>query len=46
MITGAPNIGVIAFNGSIPDAPGNIHIRLHMSAITAPINIVKGSNDL
>lgn len=39
-------MGVIAFKGNIPDAPGNTLTRLHNKAIIAPISIVNGNNTL
>lgn len=46
MITGAPNIGVTAFNGRTPVAPGSTLTILQTRATAPPINIVVGNNDL
>jgi hypothetical protein len=46
MMTGAPNTGVTAFNGMMPDSPGKMQMRLHSKATTLPDNKVTGSKEL
>ena len=45
-MTGAPMIGVTAFNGIIPFSPGRTQIRLQSKATALPVRIVTGKREL
>ena len=46
MMTGAPNTGVTALRGMIPDSPGRMQMRLHSRAMALPANKVTGNKEL
>ena len=46
MMTGAPNTGVTAFRGIMPDSPGKMQMRLQSKAMALPANNVTGNKEL